>query len=437
MELVEIMRSAGIVGAGGAGFPSYAKLAEGADTLLINGAECEPLLYTDYTILKNEMSEVLAGAAAILGGTSIKRAILAVKEHTAKRLGFSDGDRLSDVVNVKILPNVYPIGDEVSLIYQSIGRLVKPGRLPISVGVIVFNVETVYNISRATRLSQSVSEKWLTVGGDVERAVVLKAPVGMRVSDLFAKLGILPSEDHVVIDGGPSMGKIISAESAVVTKTTKALLVLPKGCEAVQSKRINEKMAISRAETACCQCTRCTDMCPRTLLGYPLEPHKMVRTAMGAVSLSPEMVKSATLCCGCGICESLACSQGISPKAVINNYKALLAENKMRYSSNAEISVLPERDYRQIPASLWASRLGVARLDKIPEYIGSVSAHRVEIPLNRHIGNPAVCAVGNADTVECGSLIAEAQDGLSVPYHASIGGKVSVGINKIMIDKVI
>ena len=149
MELKTLMKDAGIIGAGGAGFPSYAKLAEGADTLLINGAECEPLLYTDYYLLKRELSFVLGGVRAALEGTGIRRAVLAIKEHTAKRLSFSDGEELDAGVFVKVLPDVYPIGDEVSLIYESLGRLVNPASLPITVGVIVYNVETMYNLGRA------------------------------------------------------------------------------------------------------------------------------------------------------------------------------------------------------------------------------------------------------------------------------------------------
>ena len=177
-------------------------------------------------------------------------------------------------------------------------------------------------------------------------------------------------------------------------------------------------------------------MCPRTMLGYPLEAHKMVRTAMGAVKVSPEMVISATLCCGCGICESLACSQGISPKAVIDNYKELLRQNGLRYNKGAEVSVAPEREYRQIPTVRWASRLGVARLDKLPEFIGCVDAARVEIPLSSHIGAPAKASVEGSTTVAKGEKIADSASGLSVDYHASIGGRVSLGANKITIDKV-
>ena len=333
-ELKQTMKDAGLVGDGGAGFPSYAKLAEGADTLIINGSECEPLLYTDYILMKREMPLILAGIQSVIWSLGVKRALFCIKEHTAKRLSLSDGEALSTHINVKVMPNVYPIGDEISLIYQATGRLIRPGSLPISKGILVYNVETMYNLGRAVKYFEPVTMKWLTVGGDVKEPRVVRVPIGTPVADLFERLGVEVDEDHVVIDGGPSMGKIINHNIAEVAKTTKALLVLPKNTRAVESKLINKKMAVTRAETACCQCTRCTDMCPRALLGYPLEPHKMVRTAMSAVVAMPNMVLSATLCCGCGICESLACSQGISPKAVINNYKELLAKNKLRYTQD-------------------------------------------------------------------------------------------------------
>ena len=150
-ELKNIMRKFGIVGAGGAGFPSYAKLAEGANLLLINGSECEPLLYTDYVILKNELALVLSGISEVLIHTGIPKALLCIKAHTAKRLGMNEGDRLLDKIFVKVLPDVYPIGDEIGLIYEASGRLVSPGKLPITAGVIVYNVETMFNAYNAIK----------------------------------------------------------------------------------------------------------------------------------------------------------------------------------------------------------------------------------------------------------------------------------------------
>ncbi len=436
MELKELMKAAGIIGAGGAGFPSYAKLAGGADTLLVNGAECEPLLYTDYIILKRELSMVLSGIRAVLEGTGISRAVLAIKEHTAKRLSFKDGEKLDTGITVKVLSDVYPLGDEVALIYEVLGRLVKPASLPITVGVIVYNVETMYNLGRAVRYSEPVTMKWLTVGGDIEKPVVVRVPVGTPIEEIFDKLGIEVDEEHSVIDGGPSMGKLINHVRASVTKTTKGILVLPNNTQAVMSKLMNEKMAVARAETACCQCTRCTDMCPRALLGYPLEPHKMVRTAMQVAEAMPQMVISATLCCGCGICESIACSQGISPKAVINNYKAVLAKNGMRFFSTQSREVTEEREYRKIPSARWMSALGVTNFDKLPTYIGELTdITRVSVPLSKHIGAPSIPTVRDGDTVRRGDVIAAAADGLSIPQHATIDGRVTVENRKIIIDR--
>ena len=436
-ELKNLMQKFGIVGAGGAGFPSYAKLAEGADLLLINGSECEPLLYTDYVILKNELTMVLSGILGVLSHTGISKALVAVKAHTAKALGMEDGERLCDKAFVKVLPDVYPIGDEVGLIYEATGRLVEPGRLPITKGIIVYNVETMYNLGRAIRFSEPVTKKWLTVGGAVSNPTVIKVPIGTKVTDIFKALNIELKEGYTVLDGGPSMGKVINSATYSIGKTTKGLLILPNDTQAIASKKMNVKMAIARAETACCQCTRCTDMCPRNMLGYPLEPHKMVRTAMGAVNAMPEMVISATLCCGCGVCESLACSQGISPRAVIENYKQLLAQNKLRFNPYGEYSVRQEREYRMIPYKKWMSVLGVTKFDKVAEFGAELSDFaRVEIPLSRHIGAPSVASVKDGDTVEKGDIIAVEGTGLSLPQHASISGTVTLGNDKIIIDKV-
>lgn len=328
------------------------------------------------------------------------------------------------------------MGDEISLIYQATGRVVKPGNLPITAGVIVYNVETLYNVAAMVKFSKPLTMKWLTIGGNVPQPIVVRVPVGTPVSLLFEQNSIEVPEAHTVLDGGPSMGKVIDPETAVVTKTTKGYLILANNTPAIESKFLDGAKSIARAETACCQCTRCTDMCPRNLLGYPLEPHKMVRTAKGAATVMPEMVLSATLCCGCGICETLACCQGISPRAVINEYKALLAKNKLRYVSKTDVSPAPEREYRMVPSERWASVLGVAKYDAVAKYIGEQTYPRVEILLRQHIGAPSVAIVQDGDIVKKGDKIAESAEGLSLPQYASIDGRVSVYGDKIIIDKV-
>ena len=408
------MRDFGIVGAGGAGFPSYAKLAEGADLLLINGAECEPLLATDYILLRDELDLVLQGILEVIRHTSITKAYIGVKAHNAERLGWQDGQKLADGVYARALPDIYPLGDEISLIYEATGRLIDPGKLPITKGIIVYNVETMYNLGRGIRYGEAVTTKWLTIGGEVKTPVVIKVPLGTRIADIFARLNIEVKDGYTVLDGGPSMGKVINPKTYAVNKTTKGILILPNNSQAILSKLTNIELAVKRAETACCQCTRCTDMCPRHLLGYPLEPHKMVRTAMGVAEVMPEMVISATLCCGCGVCESLACNQGISPKAVIDGYKALLAKNKLRFNVPGEYKVKAEREYRMVPSDKWTSLLGISKFDKVADFGGEMyDFARVEIPLSGHIGAPSVVAISDGASVNEGDMIAECAQGLS------------------------
>ena len=426
LNVKEKMRVFAVVGAGGAGFPSYAKLAEGADTLVINASECEPLLDTDYILMREHMAELLDGAALIMEETGIGRTLLCLKEHNAHRLSLTEGQTLAKNVFVKVLPDVYPIGDEIATIYQATGRLVRPGNLPITRGVIVYNVETLINVSHAVREDKPVTRKWLTVGGAVAKPVVVRVPVGMRVRELFRILNVTVPEGYAVIDGGPSMGQIINPNIDVVKKSTKGLLILPELIPAVSGKLGDFKTQIARASSMCCQCTRCTDMCPRNLMGYPIYPHKMVRTAAKLAEMTPDMILSASLCCSCGICETAACCQGISPRNVINEFKKILGKNRMKYVGNEDVVADEYRDSRLIPISNWKGALGVTKYDKEAELLSPIEkVSAVEIGLGWHIGAPAKPVVQVGDTVKKGDKIADAADGLSVPAYASVDGRVT------------
>ena len=438
-DIKSLMRECGLVGAGGAGFPSYAKLGEGADTLIINASECEPLLHTDYEILRQHLDMVVAGAELIAEALSIPRVILAVKEHTSHGLGLTADEAFGKRTRVFLLPNMYPMGDEITLIYEATGRLVQPSSLPISVGVIVYNAETVYNYYRAAALSEPVTDKWLTVAGDISdnRAFVVRVPVGTRVADLLATLDVPVPKTHRLLVGGPSMGRVGNPETEIVTKTTKGLLVLPSDIPAVTTKIASVDVQKRRASSACCQCTRCTDMCPRYLLGYPLEPHRMVRPSTSLDEVDPALYTAATLCCGCGICEIAACCQGISPRAVIYEMKKRLAERRLRYDPKG-VTVTPDamRSHRQMPIPRWKMLLGVTPFDRRQVYTELAPPTVVELPLSQHIGSPAVPAVKVGDTVTRGDVIATAAEGLSVPHHASIDGCVTfVDGKKIVIEK--
>lgn len=435
-EIKALLQNAGIVGAGGAGFPTYAKLSNEADLLCVNCSECEPLMYTDFILNREEMAKIVKGAELIMAATNIKHTYLAIKVHRAEALGYADGQVLGENVSIKYLPSVYPIGDEIGLIYETTGRLIKAGNLPITAGVIVMNAETVYNAHEAIVSGKPLVEKWLTIAGDIPEKFTLKVPLGMRVSDIFKQLGIKVDSDHVIIDGGPSMGSISSPDRAVIKKTTKSILILPKTTRCVENKQSNIDDMLRRAASACCGCTRCTEMCPRYQLGYPLEPHKLIRAALNSAAEDyPELIATASLCCSCGVCAEVCC-QDISPKDVILNLKKILAKNKIKFVADKDYPVNPDRPYRMIKSSKWKDMLGVLKFDSIPTYIPKkLTAQRVEIPTSQHIGAPSVPCVNVGDRVNEGDMIATAGQGLSVPQYASISGKVvSCDATKIVIE---
>lgn len=439
-ELKKIMQDHSIVGAGGAGFPSYAKLSAGAELLVINCAECEPLIYTDFMLMREKMDKIVGGAQIVMEKTGIKHTYISIKEHRGHLLGYTDGQSLGDNVTVKLLPNVYPMGDEINLIYETTGRVVKPGALPITSGIIVFNGETVYNVWRAYNLNRPVVSDWFTIGGDLPKRYVVKTPIGTRLKDVFDMLGItMNTETHSLINGGPSMGKIDDLNTVVVGRTSKSFLVLPNTSRAVKNKQVAIDDMLRRAASACCGCTRCTEMCPRHTLGYPLEPHKMIRVATGnAAEDHPELITSASLCCSCGICAEVCC-QEISPKDVILNLKGILAKNKLKFNAgNEEYKVSSDRPYRMIASHKWEDMLGVHKFDVIPEFVfDKLKVKRVEIPMGNHIGLKAIPIVKVGDVVEEAQLIANAAEGLSIPQYASMAGKVTyVDENKVVVEAI-
>ena len=428
-DLKQLLKDNGVVGAGGAGFPSYCKLAEGADTLIINAVECEPLLYTSYTILQNRIRDIVIGMRAVMEYAKIPRGLIGVKDYRAAKLGYSDGQELAPGVFIKYIPNVYPMGDEINLIYTATGRVVPPGQLPITRGVIVFNTETIYNIGLVVQFGQPVTKTYLTISGDTPKAYCVKVPVGMKISEVLKIMNVTVPDTHVVIDGGPSMGTIVNLATDVVKKPCSGLLILPKTIPAVRNKLRTMEENFRRAASVCCQCSRCTDMCPRHLLGYPLEPHKMVRATLSTAQADPELIKTATMCCSCDICSTLACCQEISPMQVIKEFKGILAKNRIKYvaNPNEQFTPSPDRESRMVSAGKWKEMLGVAKYDKFPPiYVEEkLKASQVEVPMSQHIGAPAVPIVKVGDVVEENQMIAQAAEGLSVPHYAPISGKVT------------
>ena len=423
LELKNKILSAGVVGAGGAGFPTNVKFSDAMDTILINGTECEPLLKTDFYLLKTYAKELEDTLNLLVERTNSKRAVIGIKKHTGELLGVEDGKKVGKVT-YKYTPDIYPAGDELVLIQETLGLTVPAGNLPISVGVVVLNVETLLNIGNAL-LDKGVYEKYLTVGGNTGKTYVLKVPVGTSVSHIFKSLGIDVPTGHVVLDGGPMMGKIINHETAVVTKTTKGLLIIDENTLCIQLKRRDYNKATHHASSNCCGCRMCTDLCPRYLLGYPIEPHKVIAAVSNKIE-DNKTFKGAFYCSDCGVCRTIACTQNLMPSLVFQRVKSELAKEGMRAEAHSVSTPRALREYRKIPVKRIINRLGISKYFREEYEVKEIPLpNKVFIGIKQHIGAPAVCAVSVGDKVTSGQVIATAPEkALGTNIHSSVNGTV-------------
>lgn len=432
-EFKNLIQNAGVVGAGGAGFPTHVKFGGNIETVLINGAECEPLSKTDLYLLREYGNELLKTLNYVVGKTGAKRGVIGIKEHTGKELGIADG--FSDgAVSYKYLPDIYPAGDEIILIKEALDLDVPAGNLPISVGVVVLNVETLFNIKNAIS-GKGVYEKFITVGGNTGKTYVTKVPVGTRVSHVFESLDIKVPSDCAVIDGGPMMGNIIDYKAAVVTKTTKALLIIDENTLCIKLKRRNVSRALNQASSNCCSCRMCTDLCPRFLMGYPIEPHKIIATVNNNIPDTKTFMGS-FYCSNCGVCRTIACPQNLMPSLVFQRVKNELTKHGVRAVAQKETNPSSLRQYRKIPVERIINRLGIKKYDRHNfEVVELPGPNEVVLPLKMHIGASCEAVVKVGDKVNKGQIIAKAPaNALGTALHSSVNGTVkSVDDKQIVI----
>ena len=427
-KLSEIMRAAGVVGAGGAGFPSYAKLNMAADTIILNCAECEPLLKLHRQVLARYAEEIMMTLQEIADTVEAESVIIAIKPAYKEAIKAINA-HLNKYKKVRIgyLPEIYPAGDEVVTIYETTGRVVNPGALPITVGCVVYNVETIYNVYRAWKEGAPVTHKYITVAGEVKNPCTFKAPLGMTYGELIKMAGGTTCPDTMIIAGGPMTGGI-SSESDIVTKTSNAILVMPKNAYIVQKRITPVTIDVKRAMAACCQCRMCTDLCSRNLLGHPIEPHKIMRVITSGITSDSASFMNAFSCSSCGLCEMYACGQGLNPRSLIGELKGQLRKNGMMPPRGLEAKpVDSSRQYRTVPMSRLIGRLGLAKYDvDAPIVDVEVKTQKAKIKLAQSIGVPSTACVSVGDNVKYMDVVgAFTPDKLGTAVHAPFDGKVT------------
>jgi Na+-translocating ferredoxin:NAD+ oxidoreductase RnfC subunit len=437
---LEDVFEAGVVGAGGAGFPTHVKLAGKADTVVINAAECEPLLHKDKEVLRAYVDDVLEGLAVGMRLVGAARGVVGIKEKYHDVIDLLQ-PKLARNMDVAPLRDAYPAGDELILVYDVLGRVIPPGGIPLAVGAVVMNVETAMNVAHAAE--RPVTEKYLTIAGAVAEPVTLRAPVGVTLSQCVAAAGgpTIPDANYVV--GGVMMGYLEANHAALVDKTTGGVLVLPDDHVVVRRRRQDWQQIVRIGRSACDQCSFCTELCPRWLLGHPIEPHRAMRSLEFNL-IGEANVIGTQFCCECNLCSLYSCPEDLDPKNVCTQNKRRLAAEKRRWENPPFNPRRPQLHLanRKAPMQRLITKLGLRRFHNVGPLNGKLlAADRVGVKLKQHLGAPCEPTVQVGQRVTKGQTIgrpplAGGKPALGAPVHASIDGIIAaVDQDAVWIEK--
>ena len=430
-NIATAVKQAGVIGAGGGGFPTHVKLQAKVDTVVANGSECEPLLATDKTYLKQKAHLVVHGLHLAMQATGAKQGFVAVKGHykdvvSAVETAVREMGEKDHPVKVSLLENYYPAGDEFMLVKDVTGRVMPEGGIPLNVGVVVNNVITLAQVAEAVS-GKPVTHRHITVAGEVKRPCVVSAPIGAAYEDILAVAGGMTVKDAAVIDGGPMMGRVVTDLKSGIGKTTSGILVLPGKHFVVETKLRTISDEMKKSRSACCQCFRCTDLCPRNSLGHELFPHMTMRTVDYNSAEPAKHVTSAFLCSQCGMCEMVACDvMKLSPRRIFAEYRKRLIQRGVKNPhTRSGFGARENYDWGKVSIPIVLKKLGLEQYVGPKEFVGEVNVSRVRIPLTRHTGAPSKAVVGSGQQVRMCDLVAEAPaEKLGASYHASIKGRV-------------
>ncbi|MBY5945815.1 4Fe-4S dicluster domain-containing protein [Photobacterium rosenbergii] len=437
--LLKLVQQAGVVGAGGAGFPTYVKLDCQVELVLANGAECEPLLYKDQVLMQQWGQELCGGMLLAMKQVGASRGVIGIKKKNTDTIAVLQ-PLLPENIELLLMDDVYPAGDEVELVFHATGQRIPAGGLPKDIGVMVNNIESFINVFRAAN-GQPVTETMISVHGEVAVPYSAWLPLGMSYREAIELAGGMTASDCIVVEGGPMMGSVTTDLDKPITKVSSGLLVLPRTSRIARIKMRSEADLRRIGKAACDQCSLCTSMCPRNLLGYPIKPHLAMRSLQVSGSNNLSYSLAAQACCECNLCTMWSCPEGLDPSRVCATTKRALREQQ-QWQSPAELQaqttdVHPMREYRGVPTKRLAQRLelGGYMVRKAEFRHFGITPEQVSIPLAQHIGQPAQAIVREGEVVTKGQMIGQPAEGsLSTAVHASISGIVTAVGDSVVIQ---
>jgi Na+-translocating ferredoxin:NAD+ oxidoreductase RnfC subunit len=415
----------GVVGAGGAGFPAEVKAKSRAEYFLANGAECEPLLHKDFEIMRHFPEPIISGMKRMMAATEAQQGKFGIKEKNKEAVDAILPHAEKAGIGMVYLGDFYPSGDEYEIVYAATGRLIPAGGIPLQVGCVVNNVETLYNVEMAAR-GEPVTRKFVSISGAVKRPCSFWTPLGAPFGDLLAMAGGATCGEYAFFVSGIMMGTLSFDLDQVVTKTTCGLIVLPKSHTLVE-RRGRPLAAMEKiGRSACDQCSYCTEFCPRYLLGYDVQPHKVMRSLGFTLAGKDNWNQFGELCCSCGLCTLYACPEDLFPREACDEAKRDMRASNIKYVQQHPVQVHPMKEYRRVPQSMLRKRLQVEPFESHTPYAAKEpNPARVRLLLKQHAGKPAAAAVQEGDRVKRGQAVGRMKEGeLGADIHASVDGKV-------------
>ncbi len=289
-DFLAAVKASGIVGLGGAGFPTYVKLGADAskiDTVVVNGAECEPYITSDTRTMLDDSAAVAYGLSLVMKYLEVSRAVIGIEKNKPECIAEMKR-AVSNMSGVEImsLPSVYPQGGEKVLVYNTVGRVIKEGQLPLDAGVIVINCTTLAAIANYVRTGMPLVSKCVTVDGSaVSKPANVMVPIGTSISDVFEFCGGFKRKPKKILMGGPMMGIAVWDISSPILKQTNAILAF------------DEKDAFGGKETACIKCGKCSAACP-----FGLSPEAIAGAYKTGDCETLDKLK-VNVCMECGCCS--------------------------------------------------------------------------------------------------------------------------------------
>ncbi len=401
------------------------KWRSNADTVIANGAECEPLLHKDAVVMEQQAAELVRGIELAMEAVGAKAGVVGIKGKKKLAVEAVTDACKGTAVRVQLLGDYYPAGDEYDLVYEVTGRLIPPGGIPIQVGVVVNNVETFVNIAAAAG-GKPVTHKWLTIAGAVRSPATLQVPIGTTYRDCLEPVGGLTTDDPVLCIGGLMMGQTTDDLDAPITKTATGVVILPRDHHVMERKLKPGKVQAKIGKSACDQCRYCTEYCPRFLLGYAVEPHQVMRSLAFTATGAEYWNQWAAMCCSCGLCTLFACPEELYPKEACDDSKAEMRRANVKWTGPTAVKPHSMRDGRHVPIKTLTRKLSVHQYDlPAPFWTGRLEPDRLVLPLKQSAGSPCQPKAKVGDRVSAGQLIAEpAPNALGANLHAPVAGKI-------------